>query len=463
MRDSFDIIIIGAGPAGMAAAQTAAKHGAKTLILDEQPTPGGQIYRAIETMAHRPRPELGKAYLEGIKLARNFRNSDVQYIPEASVWALSKDREIAYSSKGSTRLVSGEQIIVATGAQERPMPVHGWTLPGVMTIGAAQILLKESELAIEDAIFAGTGPLFYLVIHQYLQAGIPVKAVIDLTPKENYRRAMAKLPKALPRIANIIEGWQWKRAIVKSCVPFIGGVKDIKITGANQTTGIDYQKNGTWKHLDSEHVLLHQGVVPNINISLAAGCAHHWNAQQACWTIDVDAWYQSSIPGITIAGDGASIAGGVAAKHCGRIAALGALAKIDKLSKENRDSLAKPYQSALKAELRIRPFLDAMFRPADRFRIPEQPEVIVCRCEEINAGEIREMVANGCAGPNQLKSFSRCGMGPCQGRFCGLTVSEMIATTLKKPVSEVGYYRLRPPLKPLLLRELANLEEPFKH
>ncbi|MHA1165766.1 MAG: (2Fe-2S)-binding protein [Alphaproteobacteria bacterium] len=107
--------------------------------------------------------------------------------------------------------------------------------------------------------------------------------------------------------------------------------------------------------------------------------------------------------------------------------------------------------------MRLRPFLDALFQPPKHLRIPEGKATIVCRCEEVPAALIRESVALGCVGPNQLKSFSRCGMGPCQGRFCGLTVSEMIAETMGVPVSQVGALRLRPPVKPLMLGELADM------
>ena len=111
----------------------------------------------------------------------------------------------------------------------------------------------------------------------------------------------------------------------------------------------------------------------------------------------------------------------------------------------------------LAKELRIRPFLDAMFRPSAQFRVPADDDTIVCRCEEVTAGRVRESVALGCLGPNQLKGFSRCGMGPCQGRLCGLTIGEMIAERRGVSVAEVGALRLRPPVKPLLLGELAAL------
>ncbi|MEX2643250.1 MAG: (2Fe-2S)-binding protein, partial [Acetobacterales bacterium] len=130
-----------------------------------------------------------------------------------------------------------------------------------------------------------------------------------------------------------------------------------------------------------------------------------------------------------------------------------------RLDAARRDSVAADWRTALRRELRLRPFLDALYRPADGFRVPDD-DVLACRCEEITAGEIRRMVRLGASGPNQLKAFTRAGMGPCQGRLCGLTVCETIAAERGVPPSEVGYYRLRPPIKPMTLGALAGMAAP---
>lgn len=455
MSDHYNIIIIGAGPAGMAAALTAAEEGAKTLIIDEQRSPGGQIYRAIEQ--NQDRPELGETYRDSLALVQRFRAAGVEYVTGAIVWQLSADREVGYSKDGAARLVNGDQIILANGALERPMPVPGWTLPGVMNVGAAQILLKESQIAIEDAVFAGTGPLLYLAVHQYMQAGIKVKAVLDLTPKSNYLAALPHLPFALGQLPKIFEGWQWTREIAKSDIPLFKDVEDLRLGGDETLNHLEFRKGGKWKWIDCEHVLLHQGVTPNLNLALAAGCEARWDWLQCCWTIKTDDWFSSSIDGLAVAGDGATIGGNLAAEQSGRIAALGALTRLGILDDKARNKKARPARKSLKAEMRVRPFLETLFRPADHMRVPKDDSTIVCRCEEITVGDIRQAVDLGCTGPNQLKSFSRCGMGPCQGRFCGLTVTELMADLTGKPASEVGYYRLRAPVKPLRLDELANL------
>lgn len=457
-----DLIIIGAGPAGMAAALTAAEYGANVLVLDEQRKPGGQIYRAIEDNDATARPELGQSYFAGQALTKAFRAAQVEYAPGSVVWHVSGDGEVGYTQNEAAQLVRAPHVIIATGAMERPFPVPGWTKAGVMTVGAAQILLKGSGIGIKNAVFAGTGALLYLVVHQYMQAGIPVKAVLDLTPSANYRSALRHLPNAMSSVGKIAQGLRWKRGISRAGVPFISGIEDIRISGEGSAEAVEYLKKGTWTRIDTSSVLLHQGVVPNVNISMAAGCDSSWDPQQAAWVIKVDDWFQSSQPCVSVVGDGAAISGAVAAENAGRLAALGVLNRLDRIDTPTRDRRAVPFRKAHTAELRLRPFLDTLFRPACQFRVPAADDTIVCRCEEISAGQIREVVALGCAGPNQLKSFSRCGMGPCQGRFCGHTVSELIAKAEGKPVGDVGYYRLRPPIKPLHLEELAKLS-PQEH
>src|SRR4029453_9145731 len=184
-----------------------------------------------------------------------------------------------------------------------------------------------------------------------------------------------------------------------------------------------------------------------------AGATHEWNERQLCFQPVLDEAFGSSVAGIAVAGDGAGIAGGTAAAERGRIAALAAVRAL-------RPQSALPDLQSVRQRLQReemgRAFLDWLNRPSDSFRQPDG-ETLVCRCEEVTAAQVRSTADMGCEGPNQMKAFLRCGMGPCQGRLCGLTVAELIATQRKSTPAEVGYYRLRPPVKPITLAELASL------
>jgi NADPH-dependent 2,4-dienoyl-CoA reductase/sulfur reductase-like enzyme len=203
-------------------------------------------------------------------------------------------------------------------------------------------------------------------------------------------------------------------------------------------------------------VLLHHGVVPNTQLSRLLRVEHDWDDAQLAWSPRVNAWGESSLAGLRIAGDGTSIAGALAAKASGALAAIGAAHAMQRLSDNERDQRAAPLMRALTRQLRIRPFLDALYRPPEWINAPAD-ETVVCRCEEVTAGCVREMARLGCQGPNQTKFFSRCGMGPCQGRVCGLGVTQILARELGKPPADVGAYRIRAPLKPVPMSSLASL------
>jgi len=197
-------------------------------------------------------------------------------------------------------------------------------------------------------------------------------------------------------------------------------------------------------------------VVPNVNLAIAVGCKHVWHEPQLCFVPALDAWGQSSVERVAIAGDGAGIAGAVAAEQRGRLVALDAAHRLGRIDAATRDRMAAPHAGALREAQRGRRFLDRLFRPAKRFRLP-RGETLVCRCEEVTARQVRDAAALERIGPNQLKAFLRCGMGPCQGRLCGLTVTEMLADAHGLSPDEIGYYRLRPPVKPITVGELASL------
>ncbi len=454
-----DVVVIGAGPAGMTAAATAAEHGADVLVLDDQTAAGGQIYRGIESSDAALADILGADYLKGRDIARRFRASGAAYHPQCAVWQVTDDRQIAYTGADGARLIEARHIILATGAMERPFPIPGWTLPGVMMTGAAQTLLKSSAMVADDVVFAGCGPLLYLVAVQYLRAGARVTALLDTTAPRPHRRAAPHIASALARADLLVKGQRWMREVKARGVKVVTGVSDLRVDGTEAAQAVRYRvADEAWQRMATSHVCLHLGVVPNVNLAMSVGVAHKWCDRQLCWHPETDDWGRTSIDATFVAGDGAGISGATSAAASGELAALQVLFELGRLSETDRDRAAGKPLSVRRREYRIRPFLDAWFRPADRFRVPSDPDTIVCRCEEVRLGEISRILANGIAGPNQLKSFSRAGMGPCQGRFCGLTVQELIANARGVAPGDVGYYRLRPPIKPVPLRDIADLQ-----
>ncbi|MFA6964404.1 FAD-dependent oxidoreductase [Bosea sp. (in: a-proteobacteria)] len=461
LAEHYDIAIVGAGPAGLAAAARAAELGLSVLLADENPAPGGQIYRAITTTPVADRSVLGEDYWKGGALVTRLERTSAAYAPGCTVWSVAPDEaggfELGLSLGGQARLVGAGQIILATGAQERPFPIPGWTLPGVMTAGAAQIALKASGLVPSGrTVIAGCGPLLYLLAGQLAAAGADIVAVLDTTPRRNWLSALASLPDFL-RSPYLAKGLKLMAAARREPA-FRTGVTALAAEGSGKLTGVTVTRGGITETIACDALLLHQGVIPGINLSNAAGCAQHFDPEQHCWTPTVDEWFGSSIPGIAIAGDGAGIGGAESAALRGEIAALDAARRLGRISEAQRNEKAAPTQAELARSLRGRRFLDLLYRPAPQFLAPPVDETIVCRCEEVTAGQIRDAASRlGVTGPNQMKAFLRCGMGPCQGRLCGPTVVELIAQVRGVSPAETGYYRLRPPVKPVTLAELAAL------
>ncbi|HSV78721.1 MAG TPA: FAD/NAD(P)-binding oxidoreductase [Ramlibacter sp.] len=452
--EEVDVVVIGAGPAGMSAAQAAAEAGARVVLLDEQAAPGGQIYRAITEADARRLELLGPDYAAGRALADSFAASGARHETGVAVWEVTRERRVNGLQNGRVRSWQAQRIVLATGAMERPFPIPGWTLPGVMTAGAAQILLKTAQVVPGGGlVLAGCGPLLYLLGWQYLRAGVKIRAIVDTTARADHLRALAHAGGALRGWRVLAKGMKLMLALRRARVPFHTGATSLAIEGGQKAEALRFNAGGRDHRIEADVVLLHQGVVPNTQFSWSLRATHHWDEAQLCWAPQANPWGELDVPGIFIAGDGRGIGGALAAALQGRLAGLEAAQQLGRISAADRDRRAAPVRADLATQLSVRPFLDALYRP--KLRVPAD-DVIICRCEEVTAGQLRSHVALGCTGPNQAKSFGRCGMGPCQGRQCGLTVTEVIAEARGVSPAEVGYYRIRPPIKPITLGELAR-------
>lgn len=456
MREA-DLVILGAGPAGMAAARTAAEAGLSVVLLDEQPRAGGQIYRDVERAGKSRAAILGADYLKGAELVRDLPHPNVRHLAGATAWQVEEGRRVAFTLDGEAELIEGRRLLIATGALERPMPIPGWTLPGVMTAGAAQILLKQSGIVCEKAVLAGCGPLLYLVAAQMCRAGTPPLALVET-------QTFAERLAALRHVGGALRGW---RALAKGLgllaelrragVRRYTGASELAVEGDTQAQALSFAAGGRTHRIDCSTVLLHHGVVPNTQAARSIGVPHRWDDAQRAFLPERDPWGRAAgLETVFIAGDGGGIGGAGAAALAGRLAALAIACDLGRLSLGERDRAARPLQAALSRELAVRPFLDRAYPPFAGALLPGD-DTLVCRCEEVTAGDIRRYASIGCLGPNQTKAFGRVGMGPCQGRYCGLTVTELLADANGRTQDETGYYRIRPPLKPVTLGELAAL------
>ena len=457
----MDVAVVGAGPAGLAAAIGARRHGLSVAVLDEQGAPGGQIYRSIEAVA-RERPQrleaLGADYAAGAALVAAFRACGADYLPSTLVWRIDPDRTVFHSGPRGAGSYAAKTVVVATGALERPMPLPGWTLPGVLTCGGGQVLLKSADLAPTGRVYvAGSGPLLLLYAWQLLRAGVRVQAVLETTARSNWLLALGHLPQALRGYEYLAKGLRMLRDLRAANIPIVRNVGGLRALGKDRLEAIEFQHRGRPRREPADLLLLHQGVVPNVNLPFSMGCERIWDPLQRCFRPVVSATGETTLRDVYVAGDGAGIAGAKAAEHAGSWCAIAIAERLAALTAQAAARERRALERDRAPHLSVRPFLDALYRPSQAQVAPRDDATIACRCEEVTVGEIRALVRQGCIGPNQMKAFVRCGMGPCQGRLCGLTVVELIAEVRGVPVANVGYYRLRSPVKPITVGEIAGI------
>jgi len=461
-HDIFDLIVVGAGPAGMAAAAEARAFDMSVAILDQNAGLGGQIYRNVANSLLLDSGIFDPDYLRGSALVADVQKSGAVFLGNSAVWGIEcvADRSlfsIGIMRDGVAERLLARRVVLATGALERPLPIEGWTLPGVMSVGAAQTLLKRNAVVPAGrTVLAGTGPLLYLFAAQLARASCPPVAVLDTSPRSNWVKALLHLPGFMA--SNYFRKGLSLMGEVKRSSRIILNVKHMEARGEEQFRWLDISVDGRSERIEADLLLLHQGVVPQVNLAKAAGCSHEWNSERLAFEPLRDEGFRSSVSGLSIAGDGGGVRGAQAAELEGRIAATQIAGDMGITSGPEISRRLQRFRSELAKVLRGRRFLSVYYRPAPQFRMPAD-DVIICRCEEVTAGSVREAAARGASGPNQLKLFVRAGMGQCQGRLCGLTVTELMAGQQKKMPGEIGYFHIRAPVCPITVGALAELND----
>jgi len=456
-HETYDALILGCGPAGMAAAVCAAKLGLHIGTIDEQGTPGGQIWRGIEHASATGRAMgLGKEYAEGLDLVTAFRKSGVDYFPQTSVWQIEQGYRVFTQRAGSVRVLSAPCILVATGAMERPTPFPGWTLPGVLTVGAAQILLKTADQIPEEPVWlVGSGPLLLLYANQLLDAGGRIAGILDTQMSGSRRRAFGFAGRSLEGWRDILKGAQWMSRLKQ--VPKIRDVESIEAMGSERLEQVRYRRStGEVGIVPTRILLVHEGVVPDMHLTHAIGCRQQWSDSQQCFAPMHDEWGETSVPNCFVAGDAGAIGGARAAMAAGELAGYALARARESTSFEGTIREVSKVRARVAEALALRSMLDALYAPRPPLATLTD-ETVVCRCENVTAGTLRSAIKEGAREPNQLKAQTRCGMGACLGRQCGTLASMLIANDTGEDMGRTGLARARPPLRPITLGQLASL------
>jgi len=452
------VVVVGAGPAGVRAAQALVEAGVRPIVIDEGRRDGGQIYRRqpdgftrTHAMLYGSEAAKAQALHEGFDTLREH----VDYRPETLAWNVTPGQlHTVHASSGETATLDFDALIVCAGATDRLMPVPGWNQAGCYSLGAAQIALKAQACAIGSrVVFMGSGPLLYLVAAQYVKAGAKVEAVLDTAPA---LPTFAALRGLLNRPRLLLRGLALKAMLRLTGVKLLNAITPLRIEGTPEGGVAEvaiHDARGAERAFACDAVGLGWHLRAETQLADLARCEFAFEPLSRQWLPRIDADGRSSTPGVYLAGDGARLLGADGAEAAGRLAALAALHDLNHA--RGRTLFAAERMSLQRTLATMNGFREGLAQAfpwphAHAAALPN--DAVVCRCEAVTAGELRRSVLEfGSQEVNRAKAFSRVGMGRCQGRYCGHAAAEIVAAAASIPVEQIGRLRSQAPVKPLLM------------
>ena len=452
------ILIVGAGPAGLRAAELLVAAGCAPILVDEGARIGGQIYRQPPRVPgfSRSAKELYGASAERAKdlfVAFDRIRHKIDYRPTTLVYDLIDNRAVL-STGGKSEEIAFDRLILATGAMDRIVPAPGWTLPGVYSLGGAQIALKHQGCTIgNDVAFVGIGPLLLLTAYQYARATVIPAAIILPSRRWSFFAASLSLL-ASPRAA--ARGLRWLFGLHRRGVPILFDHRLERVLGETQVTGIAVRNRaGKVREIECDAVALGYGLQSETQLADLAGLKFGFDAERRQWLPTADSFGRGDgRKDVYLAGDGNGVLGADAAEARGRLAASALLSDLEiEAANYNpaADLAAVARWTRLQATLRR-----AFALPNGLFDdVPDQ--TLLCRCEAVRVGDYRGIAGlMGARELNRAKAYSRVGMGRCQGRLCGHAAAEILAGALGVSLDSVGRLRSQPPVKPVTVANVAE-------
>jgi len=440
-----EVLVIGGGAGGLSAAAAAAEAGAAVVLLDERARPGGQYYKQ-PARDGRPAHD-DRQFADGRALIARARQAGVQIIGKAEVWGAFTPLDLAVLDETGFSIYRPRRLIVATGAYERGLPVPGWTLPGVMTTGAAQTLLRSYDVVPgRRVLIAGNGPLNMQVAVELARRGVEVVAVAELAPRLGPRGAAALWGMAITSPGSLRDGIAMLAELQRRRVPVLFG---------HALLGVDVREGGLVARLGSgsfevDAVCMGYGFLPSNELLRALGCRHGFDARRGHLITERDADCATTVPGIYAVGDCCGLGGARAA------AAEGVIAGVAAAGRAPPPGLVRERDMARRDLARHRRFQDALWRLFAAPRPQPMPDAIVCRCQSVTFRDIEAALLEGLPSIGELKRRTRVGMGSCQGRYCAPLLAELLAQRQFRKLDEMALFAPRAPVKPVTISEISR-------
>ena len=457
-----DIAIVGAGPAGLSAAIAAAHSGASVSLIDGYSQPGGQYFKQlpVEFSVSTTTPHQRQAEA----LFDQLEHPNITLLTDTLVWGIYEDNLLTLHGPQVPARLQAKNVILASGAYDRPVAFPGWTIPGVMTTGAAQTLLKHQRvLPGERVLLVGTGPLQLATAAGLIWAGAEVVAVLEGNARL-IRSALSQSFSMWGQWDRLAEGITYFRTLLQAGVSYRSGWGLVKALGtaSGGVEGAVIAKldadwrpvSGTEQTVECDTICVGYGFVPSTELSRLAGAEHRYRPQLGGWIPVRDQFMQTTTPDLYAVGDGAGIGGASLAMIEGRIAGLVAAYRGQK--GELPANVLTSEIKTLACERRFQQLYGRLFTPGAGLDALAEDDTILCRCETVTLAQVKDAISMGADTVTAVKGLTRTGMGECQGRMCGSLVAAQVAHLTGRDVSAVGTYMARPPIQPLPLEVLAT-------
>jgi len=461
-----DVAVVGAGPAGIAAALAARRAGAQVTLVDEYAQAGGQIYRqppsAFQVLAPRA---LGRDYVRARQMTRDLEGASASLLAHTLVWGVAgTDTLLLHQEGGGADALRASAIVVAAGAYDRPIAFPGWTLPGVWTAGGAQALLKGQRiLAGQRVLVAGAGPLLLPVASALVAAGAAVVGVAEATTRGAWVRQAHRMLGHWGRIGDAI---RYEAALRIARVPRFFGHTVLRAEGRGRVERVTIAavdrawrpRAGTERTLDVDLLCVGYGFLSAVELPALLGCEMVYLPAQEQFVPRHTAEMASSIPHVFVAGETTGVGGAHLAWAEGTIAGVMAARLVGHRGGAEAARALRAAQRRRHHELRFARLLDDLFAMQPGIYDLGGPDTPLCRCEEVTRAEVEGAVRCGATSVRAVKGMTRVGQGPCQGRMCAHLVAHVVARATGRPLSEVLDITPRPPIKPIPLGVLATCE-----
>jgi hydrogen cyanide synthase HcnB len=462
----WPLVVIGGGPAGIAAATEAARAGVRCLVVDEAPTLGGQIYRQLpREFKVRTARRLGRDYRRGARLRAAFAQvADRVEVRSATCVLDIEDGPtvVAASPEGGTQRLAAERVVLATGAYDRPVPFPGWTLPGVLTAGGAQTLMKSMRVKPGDrALVAGTGPLLMVVANQLHHAGVKVVAVLE-AGRSAFRAGM--VAKAWRHRGLLTDGARYRLGLLEAGIPIKYNHTVFQAHGTSVLRSVTYGpvSSSDWQpdqarqqRVDVDLLVVGFGFVPSTELCELAGCRTQYVPRLGGWVPVRDAMMRTTVDGIFAAGDGSGVAGVIVAVEEGRVAGITAAEEAGVLSSAEAHHRRREPLRRLRSLVGVRAALDEISTVRPGLSQLATDRTVVCRCEEVTKAEVTAAMQEGARDLQSVKLLCRLGMGACQGRNCAPSMASLLSAETGRSAAEAGRINPRPPVRPVTMATLA--------